>query len=550
VKRKRGGESSRSPLALALGSALWIALLPNAPLWRALAALPEVAGIRGALFMLAFGGAIAALTTALLALFAWPRVIKWAAGLALVAAALGAHFMSSYGVVIDPTMMTNVLQTDSHEVRDLVDARLLLSLLFLAGLPLVVLWRVPLRRRPFASQAWRNLAAVVGALALTLALLLAVFADLSATMRNHRSLRYLINPLNSFYALAFLAHDSAGKPGGPMQVVAPDAQLVARPAGAKPPLLMLVVGETARADHFALNGYARATNPELSRRDVASFRDVTSCGTNTAASLPCMFSDLGREKFSDAAPRENLLDVAERAGLAVLWIDNQAGCKGVCARVPSAFARDPAPGAPPLPDGLCSGGECYDDALLEGLDARLAALPEARRSRGVLLVLHMMGSHGPAYWLRSPPDRKPFTPECRSSALQQCERESIINAYDNSIAYTDHVLDRAIDWLGRQSARYDPALLYVSDHGESLGENNLYLHGLPWSFAPREQKHVPLVVWLGPRAEVDRDVASACLKARRDEPLSHDNLFATVLGYLGVATQAYRPALDILAPCR
>jgi lipid A ethanolaminephosphotransferase len=543
--------AGRSPLAVALACALWIALLPNWPLWRALAALPEMSSLRGAAFLLAFGLAIAATMTALLAVFAWPYLIKPAATLCLVAAAIGAHFMLGYGIVIDPTMMTNVLQTDVRETRDLLSPRLALTLLLLAGPPLFWLWRLQLRPRPPWSQAWRNLATLIGALAIALLLVLAVFADLSATMRNHRTLRYLINPLNSFYALAFLAHEGAAQPTGPLEIVAPDARLAPRPAGVRPPLFMLVVGETARADHFQLNGYARPTNPELSQRGVVSFGDVTSCGTNTAASLPCMFSALGRAAFvAHKGAQENLLDVAQRAGLAVLWLDNQAGCKGVCERVPHAAAGEPAPGMPPPAAGLCHDGECYDEALLAGLDARLAALPAERRARGVLLVLHQMGSHGPAYWLRSPPGRKPFQPECRTNVLQQCDRQAIVNAYDNTIAYTDHVLAGAIDWLGRQSAQYDAALLYVSDHGESLGENNLYLHGLPWNFAPREQKHVPMIAWLAPQAQAELGITIACLAERRDAALSHDNLFHSALGYLGVATEAYRRELDAFAPCR
>jgi lipid A ethanolaminephosphotransferase len=543
--------TGRSPLVIALACALWIALLPNWPLWRALAALPEMASLRGALFIGAFGLVIAAVMTALLALFACPWLIRPAATVCLVAAAIGAHFMLAYGVVIDPTMMTNVLQTDARETRDLLSLRLAATIVLLAGPPLVWLWRVRLRTRPPWSQAWRNLATALAALAVAVLLVVAVFADLSATMRNHRSLRYLINPLNSFYALAFLAQEGAAQPRGPLQVVAPDATLAPRPAGARPPLFMLVVGETARADHFSLNGYARDTNPELARHGVVSFTDVSSCGTSTAASLPCMFSALGRVAFADhKGAQENLLDVAQRAGLAVLWLDNQAGCKGLCERVPHADAAVPAPGAAPLPAGLCHDGECYDEALLVGLDARLAALPAERRARGVLLVLHQMGSHGPAYWLRSPPDRKPFRPECTTNVLQQCERQTIVNAYDNSIAYTDHVLAGAIDWLARRSAQYDPALLYVSDHGESLGENNLYLHGLPWSFAPREQTHVPMIVWLGRETQAARGIGIDCLRRHRDTALSHDNLFHTALGYLGVATTVYRHELDLFAPCR
>ena len=541
MSSKLFGRSSRewNPLTLALLTALWIATAANWPLWRALFALPENASGRGALFVLGFAGLIAALTLLLLALAAWRRTIKPVAALLLVPAAAGAHFMGTYGVVIDPTMMTNVLQTNPTETRDLLSLRLLASLLVLAALPIAWMWRLRLRRLGPLAQGGRNLAAMIGALALGAALLFAIFADLSATMRNHKSLRYLINPHNSFYALGVLAHQANAKPAGPPLPIGQDATLAARPAGAKPPLVLLVIGETARADHFSLNGYERATNPQLAKLDVVSFRDVSSCGTNTAASVPCMVSHLGREAYvARERDQENLLDLAWRAGLAVLWLDNQAGCKGVCARVPNAMATEGAPAA------LCSDGECLDEALLHGLDARIAALPAERRARGVLLVMHQMGSHGPAYWRRSPPDGKPFQPECETNVLQQCERQALVNAYDNSIAYTDRVLAGAIGWLQQQRTAFEPLMLYVSDHGESLGENGLYLHGLPYAVAPREQTHVPMVVWT-PSAE-----RRQCLAAQRDAPLSHDNLFHTVAGALGIRASEYRAALDLFAACR
>ena len=532
-----------NPLTLALAGGVWVAALPNWPLWRALLALPETASARGGVFMLGFGVMIAALTTALLALFAWKTTIKPAVAFLLIAAALGAHFMGSYGVVIDTTMMINVVQTDPREVRDLLNLRLLGSLIVLAGLPLLALWYVPLRRTRFGTQALRNLLAAVAALLVLAALVFALFADLSATMRNHRSMRYLINPANSLYALADLALQAKAQPGGPPLAIGADARVLPRAPGAKPVLLALVIGETARADHFSLNGYARATNQELATQGVLSFRNVTSCGTNTATSLPCMFSHLGRSGYeSREREHENLLDLVQRAGMAVLWLDNQAGCKGLCERVPNAYARDAVAGAPAVPAPLCDGDECLDEALLHNLDARLAALPAAARERGVLLVLHQIGSHGPAYFKRSPPDRKPFTPECTTNVLQSCEHSALINAYDNSIAYTDHVLAQTVRWLRQRSARYEPTLLYVSDHGESLGENNLYLHGLPYAVAPAEQKHVPMLLW-APQP-------SSCLRARLDAPLTHDHLFHSVLGLLGVRASEYKSDLDAFAACR
>ena len=540
----------RNPLTVAAAVSLWLAAFANWPLWRALAALPELATPRGALFMLSLGLMIAAVHLALLSLGAWKRSIKPLSLLLLLAAAAGAHFMGSYRVVIDPTMMVNVLHTDAREAADLIGLPLLASLALLAGLPAWWLWRTPLARLPGRSQALRN--AVVLLLALWLAGGLGVlnFAPLSATMRNHKALRYMVNPANSLYALGRLALQSGVRPAVAAEAIGADATAAAPRRDGRPPLLLLVIGETARADHFSLNGYARPTNTETAARGVISFGQVSACGTSTAASLPCMVSHLGRVAFSARSKDyQNLLDVVQRAGLAVLWLDNQSGCKGLCERVPHAFAAE-APAGSAHAAGLCQDGECLDEALLTGLDQRLAALPAERRERGVLLVLHQMGSHGPAYARRSPATRKPFQPECRSHALQDCATAELVNAYDNSIAYTDHVLAGAIDWLARQQERYDPMLLYVSDHGESLGEDGLYLHGLPYAVAPRAQTHVPMLLWLAPQSEAAIGATRECLRKRRDVPLSHDHLFHTVGALLGVQSRLFDPALDLVAPCR
>jgi lipid A ethanolaminephosphotransferase len=240
---------------------------------------------------------------------------------------------------------------------------------------------------------------------------------------------------------------------------------------------------------------------------------------------------------------ENLVDVLQHAGLAVLWIDNQAGgCKGVCDRVP---AVNTSGGKDPV---LCPGGECRDEVLVQGLDERIAQLPPAQREKGVVLVMHQMGSHGPAYSQRTPPAFKKFVPECTSSHLPDCSAEQLRNAYDNTIAYTDHVLGATIAWL-RGRTDYDGALLYVADHGESLGENNLYLHGLPYAIAPDVQKHVPWITWLAPAFEQHSGLTLQCLRGRVDARVTHDNLFHSVLGLMQVSTSAYRRDLDAYAAC-
>lgn len=545
--------SGWNPLTLGALTALWIATVCNWPMWRAMSALPEMATTRGWLFMLAFGAIVACATALVLAFFAWSRSIKAAIAVFLTSAALCAHFMGSYGVVIDPTMMLNALQTDVRETRDLVGLPMMFSVLALAAVPIAALWRLPVRRLRFGAQLGRNLLAMLLLCVAMVGLVIASFADLSSTMRNNRSMRYLVNPLNAYFGLAVIAVEANAKPKGPPQPIGLDARVV-RSAATLPPLLLLVVGETARSDHFSLNGYARPTNPELAPLGVISFRDVTSCGTNTAASLPCMFSHLGKRAFENREREfENLLDVLQRAGLAVLWIDNQSGCKGLCERVSNALANAPASSDRPLPAGLCTAAECLDAALLHDLDSRLAALPAARRAQGVVIVLHQMGSHGPAYFKRSPSARKPFLPECTNNALQQCEPNSLINAYDNSIAYTDHLLAGSIAWLKSKADGFNGQMLYVSDHGESLGENNLYLHGLPYAVAPRAQKHVPMIFWQATTANVaTSDIAAeaSCLLRLRDIPLTHDNLFHTVLGLVGVSAAEYQKTGDAFASCR
>ena len=529
---------------------LWLAVAGNLPLWLRVNGLVN-SPMQGLALFAGFGVVVLGITAALLSLLAWPRVFRPAATVLVLVSAFNTHFMLQYGAVIDPTMLANVVQTDVREVRDLMSWALPLTVLLVAGLPLWVVWRRPLAMRSWLPQTGRNaLGALVGLVAVVAATLL-TYQDLASLMRNHKELRYMVNPVNTVYAASRLAVDQLPRQVQALKPVGEDARLGASYTGqSKPPLLMLVVGETARAQNFGLDGYARNTTPALARwqaeEGLVNFSQVQSCGTNTKVSVPCLFSPLTRTQGGDQIPEhENLLDVLQRAGLAVLWIDNQAGCKGVCARVPNASTLDLK-----LP-GLCDSGECLDPAMLVGLDDRIAALDPVRRARGVVLVMHQMGSHGPAYFKRSAPDRKPFMPECTSNTLSDCPPEELVNGYDNSIAATDHFLDLSLQWLKAQEKAgvFQTGLIYLSDHGESLGESGLYLHGLPYAMAPQQQTHVPMVAWLSPGLQQRSGVGHACLKAQADKPVSHDNLFHSVLGLMDVQTQAHDLSLDILARC-
>ena len=537
------------PVTLMLTLALWLATAGNLPLWRVIWQLPETQGWHALLTMISLVLAMLAFTVAVLCLLVWPRWLKPVAVLLLALAASSSYFMQSYGVVIDPSMIANVMNTNTSEALDLLSWSMLWTLGLGLVLPGLWLWRQPVRPVGGRRLLGQQLGTTVLALALAVVLLWLSFQDLASLMRNHKSLRYMINPYNTVYALVRHGVGQAERSQQALQPLGEDAHVVL-PVGqpGTAPLIVVVVGETARADNFGLGGYARDTTPELRQLqgegDLVYYSQVSSCGTNTETSVPCMFSHLGRKDYvGNGARYENLLDVLQRAGLAVLWLDNQAGCKGVCDRVPHADTREQQGTA------LCDGDECLDEALLHLLPAQLAKLDPAKRARGTVVVLHQMGSHGPAYFKRSTPALKAFLPECNSNALQDCPTQQLVNAYDNSLRYTDHFLAQTIHWLQTQGPGQPTALMYVSDHGESLGEKGLYLHGMPYALAPQEQTHVPMVMWLSKTMQQQRGLKMSCAQAQANKPWSHDNLFHTVLDLSGVETRVAQAKLDMLSVC-
>lgn len=536
----------RSILSLVIVASTWLATIGNLVLWRNLIALPDLSGWHKGLFVCAFALIIASVVTFLLSLLAWRYTLKPLISLLLLLTGFSTHYMWMYGIVVDTPMVVNVFQTDVREARDQMSWQLMLTVTALAGLPLIWLWRQTIKPAPFKQQLQRNMVLFVGSALLAFVSLQLVFQDFASLMRNHTQLRYQINPLNSIYALLDLTVIPSDKPQGPLQPIGQDAhidRLDGKP-DQRPPLLVFVLGETARSQNFSLNGYAKQTNPLLAKENVTSFRNVASCGTSTAESVPCMFSHLGRSEFKNRnAEFENLLDVLQRAGYAVLWIDNQSGCKDQCDRIPNINTSDLN-----VPEH-CEGGECRDTVMLTRIEAELAKLPAERRTRGTVVVMHQMGSHGPAYFKRTPAEFKPFKPECTDTSLSQCDRAQVVNAYDNTIVFTDYFLSRVIAWLKSQEKTHTPAMLYVSDHGESLGEKNMYLHGLPYSVAPPEQTTVPMITWLSPGFEQLSRVSTRCLQNQRDKPLSHDNLFHSVLGLMAVKTSIYQRELDFFATC-
>lgn len=524
---------------LAILVSLFFAVTANGAFWRAVAATGVLAAPSGWVTATSLFAAIFAVHAALLCLCLTRWTAKPVLTVLLLTTAAASYFASAYAVHLDPGMVRNVLRTDSRESAELLTPGLVGVLLAQGLLPAVALWTVRVRPLPWRRALTRRALTIAILIGLALAALLVAFQDVSSLMRNHKSLRYLIAPGNYLSSLGRVLLDDVGEPRGPRQVVAADARLTGHTPTTKPHFLVIVVGETVRAQNWGLNGYARQTTPQLAQRNVINFRDVTACGSNTEVSVPCMFSSVGRRRYDQFLIRqsESLLHVLERAGIKTLWRDNQTGCKGVCDGL--AFESYRQPRANPL----CDEQTCRDAIMLEGLHDAINDNPG-----DVVVVLHQLGNHGPSYFRRYPVAFRRYRPDCTSPDLGACTQQEIVNAYDNAILATDDFLARTIDLLA-QDANHDAALIYVSDHGESLGERNLYLHGLPYAFAPETQVKVPMAMWLSPGMVASRNVDTRCLRQQAVQPVSHDNLFHSVLGLLQVSTNEYAPSLDIFSPC-
>jgi len=353
-------------------------------------------------------------------------------------------------------------------------------------------------------------------------------------IREHKPLRYYSNPSYFIYSLARYSGSLVKTEAMPFKVIAQDAKQVKQNAHQK--IILFVVGETARADHFSLNGYKRETNPQLQQvTNLINYKDAWACGTSTAISVHCMFSVYSRSDYSKAKVHstENVLDILARAKVNVLWLDNNSDSKGVADRIEFINYKDKKN------NPICD-SECRDEGMLVNLQDYI----DTHKDGDIVIVLHQMGNHGPAYYKRYPDEFKKFLPICETNQLEKCSNDEIKNTYDNVLLYTDDFLVKAINLLKQQNNNSQTAMWYVSDHGESLGENGLYLHGLPYLFAPDNQKHIPMLVWFSD-TWFDRELDLKKIQNQSLKTVSHANVFHSLLGLLNVETHVYQPSLDI-----
>lgn len=525
--------------------AMWLGLILNFAFYQKIHEFTPYTNLKAGVLLVATALIIIAFYNLILQWLNWKWNAKILASALIILGGFSAYFVNSLGVVITPDQIQNMLQTDAREVRDLWSMRLVIWTLVFVVFPLFIIWMLKIQPASLGHQLVHKSLSSVVSLGLILGLLFCFYVDYAAIFREHRDLKGMLSPQNSIASTLSYYKKKAPKANLPLVAFGEDAHLLQQAQMQDhPKLMVLVVGETARAESFALNGYARNTNPELSKLAVINFNQVSSCGTATAVSVPCMFSGMSRETYDEqlASHREGLLDIAQCAGYQVTWIDNNSGCKGACDRVQKY--QIPAQ----LKQKWCdAGGECFDEILVDSLKDYLAHL-DKNNPKPQLIVLHQMGSHGPAYFKRSKAPYQPFQPTCKTNAIQGCSTEELKNSYDNSIVYTDHVLAQIIETL-KQQTQYQTGFWYLSDHGESTGEHGLYLHGTPYSMAPTQQTHVPMLMWFSDTWKQQNTQQVNCLKGQTSQTRSQDHLFPSLLSLLDIKTQVIEAKNDMLAQC-
>lgn len=457
--------------------------------------------------------------------------------------ALASFAMMTFQVVFDRSMIENIIETQSAEATSYLNLKVVLWFVFTGILPAVLLFVTPVS---YEKTRLRRLGVRLMSMVISLLVVASIagvfYKDYASVGRNNRTLNLEIVPTNYLYSAFQYMNHRYFTPKMPFQTIGNDAKLVQQ-TGQKPNLVFLVVGETARAKNQSWNGYGKPTNQYTQAiADVVNFSKMTSCGTATAISVPCMFSNMKRTSYDANRARnsEGLLDILHKAGVSVFWKDNDEGCKGVCDRVPNVII-------PTKNDGkYCDGDTCYDMALMQNIDEDIK-----NDGKNTLIALHLIGSHGPTYSRRYPPEFRKFTPDCPRSDIENCTQEQLVNTYDNTLLYTDYLVSQVIEKAKQYQDKYNVAVIYLSDHGESLGENGLYLHGTPYSVAPVQQTHVPMLFWLSDNYAKAQGIDMQCLKDNAaDKDVSQDNLFHTVLSAMNVQTSERDSQLDILAACK
>jgi len=460
----------------------------------------------------------------------WGKTAKILSMFFILANSALSYFMIIYNTAIDQVMLLNALRTNIYEIQSLLNLKLFLHIAGLGVFPAIIVYKLNFKGCPIISRAKH--------LAINLLLLLLIVLPNMQTAgniwREQKHLRYYLLPTNYIGSIISLLRDEEFSMRKTI-TVGDDVFIEKYWSNNKKNLIVFVVGETARAANFSLDGYERATNDALLpyRKNFAYFSNFFACGTSTAISVPCMFSALPQKSFKSAAApyTENLVDIMQKAGYKSLWRENNTGCQKVCGRIEV--------------EKLCKKKHCYDEILLTNFEERISTADQ-----DMFLILHQRGSHGPDYYNMYPKSFEKYKPVCKTNILPKCKKQELINAFDNTIEYTSYFLAHTINKLESMSNKYNILMIYSSDHGESLGEDKVYLHSAIYKNAPAEQTHIPFLIWMPENTQNNLGYDIKCLQKIAENRFSHDNIFHTILGFSGAKTTSYNAGLDILAKCK
>lgn len=520
-----------SSVSLIVIVSVFVALFANVPFFKSIIDTYGTSG-SNSLFIAGLFVYVTSIFIIVLSLLCHRHLVKPLLMVFLVLSSVIAYFTSQYGTIFDHTMIQNVFETRAAEARDLLNFKLFAYVAALGLLPSFAIYFAKLDYPHWKTETISRIKLLAVAILAVAVVSFGFSSRITAMKHEHREIVGKVNPTYALSSAVKLFKRTWLSPTYPHKVVAADAKIPVEDVHRE--LIIMVVGETVRADHMSLNGYGRETNPNLKRENVFSFTNFWSCETSTAKSVPCMFSHYPRSKFNrpKAKAADNVLDVLKKAGVSVLWRDNNSDSKGVADNVTYQ------PFHTPQTNPICNTEECRDEGMLHDLQSYID-----RQKGDILIVLHQMGNHGPAYYKRYPKEFEKFKPVCKTNDLGSCSTDEIANAYDNALLYTDYFLSKVIELLKRNDSKFETAMLYVSDHGESLGELGQYLHATPYLLAPESQKHIPFVAWLGEniRHEIELDN----IEERQKRSFSHDNIFSTLLGLFEVHTEAYDSSMDI-----
>lgn len=499
------------------------AILYQKPLYAFAVANLDYASLNGVLTLATLFFLVVFVSTLLLSFLSVVslRLLKPVCMLGVLCNALALYFVDTYAVVLDRTMMGNVFNTNFAEASSFFHPKLVVYLLIFGVLPCWLLSRIQIERVPVLRRIiFLMIVVLVGAGWLYANAKTWLWIDKHASR-----LGGMIMPWS--YVVNMSRHYANHLASSKEQTLLPAAQFVSN----EKTIVFLVIGESARAQNFSLYGYRRPTNPKLAEAGAVALPRSRACATYTTASLLCILS------HSDSAGQfsrsyEPLPNYLQRHGIDVVWRSNNWGEPKLKVQT-YQHAKDLR--------RECQGDTCgYDDVLLHGLEERI------RSSRGekIFVVLHQGGSHGPSYYNKYPKQFEVFKPVCKSVELHQCTNEELVNAYDNTILYTDHFLHRAIGLL-KTFPKAATMMMYISDHGESLGEYGLYLHGTPYSVAPDVQKDIPFVIWMSDAFKRAKGISTTQLIQHQSH--SHDYVFHSVMGAFDMRSAIHNRQLDLFS---